>query len=292
MEDKMTQLAKQEPQSAITAIEKVLIGGDLAALTAEQRMVYYQKVCDSVGLNPITKPFEYIALNGKLVLYATRACTEQLRKINGVSLKITAREKIGDVYVVTAQARMPDGREDESTGAVALGKLAGDALANAYLKCETKAKRRVTLSICGLATLDETEVETIPGATRPNWSTNGPAVHPQDAHNRPISSSEPKQTAEPEVMPKTSPAGKLGGSGAFCKICQTELVISKSGAGYYCPRFKESPEGEHTRIKASDLEEFKAEQDNGANEDAYPAPEAPLPTVDADPGEFARFVGK
>ena len=32
------------------------------------------------------------------------------------------------------------------------------------MKAETKAKRRVTLSICGLGMLDETEVETIPHA--------------------------------------------------------------------------------------------------------------------------------
>jgi hypothetical protein len=36
--------------------------------------------------------------------------------------------------------------------------------ANAIMKAVTKAKRRVTLSICGLGFLDETEVETIPEA--------------------------------------------------------------------------------------------------------------------------------
>jgi hypothetical protein len=35
---------------------------------------------------------------------------------------------------------------------------------NALMKAVTKAKRRVTLSICGLGMLDETEVETIPSA--------------------------------------------------------------------------------------------------------------------------------
>jgi hypothetical protein len=37
-------------------------------------------------------------------------------------------------------------------------------LANALMKAETKAKRRATLSICGLGMLDETEVEDIQGA--------------------------------------------------------------------------------------------------------------------------------
>jgi hypothetical protein len=40
----------------------------------------------------------------------------------------------------------------------------GDERGNAKLKAITKAKRRTTLSICGLGCLDETEVETIPAA--------------------------------------------------------------------------------------------------------------------------------
>ena len=40
------------------------------------------------------------------------------------------------------------------------------ALANAIMKTETKAKRRATLSICGLGFLDESEIETIPRTAR------------------------------------------------------------------------------------------------------------------------------
>ncbi len=147
-------------------IEKVLIGGDLSSLSQQQRLDYYGAVCKSVGLNPLTKPFEYIKLNGKLTLYALRAATDQLRSIHKVSINVTSREAIGDVYVVTARAKNGEGREDESTGAVCIAGLKGDSLANAYMKAETKAKRRVTLSICGLGLLDETEVETIPQAAK------------------------------------------------------------------------------------------------------------------------------
>lgn len=147
-------------------VEKVVIGGDLSKLTPAERLMYYQNVCESVGLNPLTRPFDYLVLNGKTVLYAKRDATDQLRKIHGVSVTITSREKMDDVYVVTAKATMPDfPRSDESIGAVNIAGLKGDALANALMKAETKAKRRVTLSICGLGLLDETEVETIPGAT-------------------------------------------------------------------------------------------------------------------------------
>jgi hypothetical protein len=144
-------------------MEKVVIGGDLSELNAAQRAEYYTAVCRSLGLNPLTKPFEFLTLNGKLRLYALRDCADQLRRLHGISIYITNRERMGDIYIVTARAKDRTGREDESTGAVPLGNLKGDALANALMKAETKAKRRVTLSIAGLGWLDETELATIPG---------------------------------------------------------------------------------------------------------------------------------
>ena len=147
-------------------IERVVIQGDLSRLTPEQKIAYNSTVCESLGLNHLTNPFQYLRLNGKEVLYATRSCTEQLRSTRKLSLQIVARDKVDDLYIVTARASMPDGRCDESTGAVSLKGLQGEALANALMKCETKAKRRVTLSICGLGYLDETEVDSIPGAEK------------------------------------------------------------------------------------------------------------------------------
>lgn len=159
-----TALATQQDKSG--AIESALVEGDLSKLSPEERIAYYMRMCDSVGLNPTTKPFEYLKLNGKLVLYARKDCTDQLRSLRRVSLSIVARENVGDVYVVTARATLADGRSDESTGAVACAGLRGENLANALMKAETKAKRRVTLSICGLGLLDESEVETVKGAER------------------------------------------------------------------------------------------------------------------------------
>ncbi len=146
------------------AVERVLIAGDLAKLSAEERVSYYKSVCESVGLNPLTRPLEYITLNGKLTLYARKDATDQLRANNQVSIAIVAREVVEGCYVVTAQAKLPSGRTDESIGAVPIDKLVGEARSNALMKCETKAKRRVTLSICGMGLLDESEVDSIPGA--------------------------------------------------------------------------------------------------------------------------------
>ncbi len=157
----MTQAIQLADPSAI--MERVLIAGDLGKLSAGDRVQYYRAVCESVGLNPLTKPFEYINLNGKLTLYATKNCTDQLRSLAGVSVSIVAREKSDDMYVVTARATTPQGRTDEDVGAVVLPR-GGEALANAMMKAHTKAKRRVTLSICGLSFVDESEIESIPTA--------------------------------------------------------------------------------------------------------------------------------
>src|SRR5690606_23860382 len=152
-------------QQAAEVLERVDIEGDLAALSPQERVTYYAKVCESLGLNPMTKPFEYIRLNNRLTLYAKRDATDQLRRIHGVSVEITGREMYGDsIYVVTARARDSQGRTDEAIGAVSIAGLKGDALANALMKAETKAKRRVTLSICGLGWRDGAEVATVPDA--------------------------------------------------------------------------------------------------------------------------------
>lgn len=151
----------------VALLEQVLIGGDLATLTPAARLEYYRTVCASLGLNPLTKPFEYITLSGQLRLYARKDCTDQLRKLHGVAIRELDPRAIGDLFVVTVKAEDRTGRPDMATGAVAIAGLKGEALANAMMKAETKAKRRVTLSLCGLGMLDETEVETIPAAELP-----------------------------------------------------------------------------------------------------------------------------
>ena len=164
-----------------TNIEQVLLGGDLSKLNPQERLNYYNAVCASLGLNPLTQPFAYIVLNGKLQLYAQKGCTEQLRKIHGVSITKVDPRQIGSLVVVVADAVDRTGRIDSATGAVSTvfpdsfkdkdGKwqkhpkggqqLSGEDLANAMMKAETKSKRRVTLSLCGLGMLDETEIDTL-----------------------------------------------------------------------------------------------------------------------------------
>lgn len=154
-----TEIATTEPTAA--ALERVLIKGDIGKLSDEQRVFYYRAVCESVGLNPLTQPFNYLVLKGKTVLYANKACTDQLRTNHKISIYQLDTKTEDGIYEVRAYAENAEGRKDADIGAVSIDRLKGEELANAKMKATTKAKRRVTLSICGLGMLDETEVESI-----------------------------------------------------------------------------------------------------------------------------------
>lgn len=158
---------KAQPDVYITPEETALLSGDLSKLTPDGRAALYMSVCRSLGLNPLTQPFAYITLNSKLTMYALKNCTDQLRAIHNVNLQVIGQPEVDDgVLYVRVRATLPNGRMDEDLGAVSIKGLAGEPLANARMKAITKAKRRVTLSICGLGMLDDSEVDSISGAWR------------------------------------------------------------------------------------------------------------------------------
>lgn len=166
-----TELTKQETKSESAMMEAVLLGGDLSKLTPAQRVSYYQSVCTSLGINPLTRPFDYITLNGKLTLYARKDAAEQLRKKHNISIGKPVIQFQDELIIVTVDGHI-DGRTDSEVGVVKKSDMKGD-MANAIMKAVTKAKRRLTLSICGLGFLDETEVESIKDAAPVIVDDNG-----------------------------------------------------------------------------------------------------------------------
>lgn len=144
----------------------LVLTGDLSRLTNPQKADYYIYRCQQAGLDPAAKPFDYLTLNGKQILYANAACTQQLTANRKLSHKITGRELTDGIYCVFCQVTGADGRSTENMGAVPVDNLKGEAKANAFLKATTKAIRRSVLAHCGLGMMDESEVETIPGAVK------------------------------------------------------------------------------------------------------------------------------
>jgi hypothetical protein len=142
-------------------ISSLVLNGDLSKMNANQKVDYYKNFCESLGLNPLTQPFQIIKFQGKETLYATKDATEQLRKIRKVSIVESNTTIEGNICITKVKVQDLDNRYDIATGVVV---LPNDPIgkANAIMKSETKAKRRATLSICGLGILDESELETMP----------------------------------------------------------------------------------------------------------------------------------
>ena len=146
-------------------LEKVILNADLSSLTGEQRVNYYMQVCNQYGLDAFTRPFEYIKLNNKLTLYATKACAAALIELKSISTRIVSQEQFQDVFVVTCEATRKDEHGEtqvaQDIGVVPIANLKGDQLGNAMMKAATKAKRRTVLNMAGLGQTDETEIQSI-----------------------------------------------------------------------------------------------------------------------------------
>ncbi len=197
----MKAVAIQNPDTVNEIIEQVLITGDLARLTPAQRVSYYHATCQSLNLNPLTRPFEYITLKGKLTLYATKEASAQLRVHHGISITSIETQLLdGEIFAVTVTARNRDGREDTDIGAIALAGIRGQERADMLMKAITKAKRRVTLSLAGLGMLDETEVSDIRDARRTVVSATGEIIEGEVVEQAPAAA----KNAAP-VQPTTKP---------------------------------------------------------------------------------------
>ena len=240
------------------SVEAVLLKGDLSGLTVEQRVVYYKTVCDEIGLNFKTQPFEYITLNGRLTLYATKRCTDQLRTLRGISIEEIGVVPAGDgIYCISAKAKDPSGRFDSDIGAVSIKGLSGDSLANSMKKAVTQAKRRVTLSICGLGMLDETETDQIKDAVKVDIEY----AHDPEAIN---ANAEVPASASPTRLMHTPPD-----EDASDYILSVEEKIGRSGAAYFSiqtssSRYDENGFGERLVRWATTFEAATA-----ANADAF-----------------------
>ena len=140
--------------------------GDPRGMSAEERAGYVATLCRALRLNPLTRPAQFINLSGKEVLYLTRTATDQLAAMHSLNRRTIDGPKVVDICgtkvgVCTVEVSLPSGRSETATAT-----LPAADFVNLYMKLETKAKRRATLSILGLGVLTEEETETIPGARR------------------------------------------------------------------------------------------------------------------------------
>lgn len=133
--------------------------GDLSKLSSEELVRVYIARCDALGLDVRATPFEVINFKGKTVLYPTKEAAEQLRRLNGISTTVVEESYNESTGIMRVRIRGVDrnGREDEEIAAIFTKGMQGIDLANAYMKCITKAKRRLTLSMCGLGQMSDVD---------------------------------------------------------------------------------------------------------------------------------------
>ena len=230
------QLARREPEqlSLPEKIEQALIGGNLINLTPEERVKLYMQTCKSLKLNPMTKPFEFILMKDwnenseKLILYATRNCTDQLRSVYGASDvpgSLHRSEDEGALYAEIAVVGR-NGRVSQDLGVIPFlrYKKGGGTwdvrtsprdLANAKMHVVTKARRRATLALYGLGGIvDESELDTmevIGGVTKEGriW--------------RYVSQAQPERVLDPNA-PHGHPAGSDKAKMAEAALARVEAA--------------------------------------------------------------------
>lgn len=164
------EIAKVEEGPTGEALEKLLLHGDLSKLTEKQKAEYLFNYSKQLGLNPLSRPFDIIPLNGKATLYANKAAAAQLRQLKGISVTPTyvgplrlGDAVLNDIYTVEVKAEDKEGRVSFNVGAVSIKGLGGEVLANAIMRCYTKATRRIILDHAGLGMPDESEIQDVPG---------------------------------------------------------------------------------------------------------------------------------
>ena len=153
----------QTAMQDFAAIEAALIHHDLSKLSPPERLEYYRRVCESVGLNPLTRPFIYVQVQQRLVLYPTADAASQFSNIYGLTTEVLSRSMEDQLCVVEVRVTKPNGQSAMASGVVSLMTVEYEKTkvktrdmtpaekANAMMKAETKARRRAILSLVGLS---------------------------------------------------------------------------------------------------------------------------------------------
>src|SRR4051812_44594734 len=99
-------LALPDREQPAAALAEILATGNLAKLTNEQRVAHYLNLCRSLGLNPASRPFDWIEFYDpqtkakKLQLYLNGGGAAQLRRLHQISCWFTRRDNEDGMRVV------------------------------------------------------------------------------------------------------------------------------------------------------------------------------------------------
>ena len=154
-------LATEADAETAAALTHYLGTGDLSRLTGPQKAALYTRTCESLGINSLTRPFEWIEFydpetkGKKLVMYPKSACADQIAYQHRIRVQVLEEKIVGSLFKVEMKGTMPNGRTETNVAYLDLtdrdgNQLKGQRLGNAFMKAHTKAKRRLVFGMVGM----------------------------------------------------------------------------------------------------------------------------------------------
>jgi hypothetical protein len=203
-----------------------LIRGDVSGVPREALLRYIFTFCERVGISPLAVPFSLMKTQRGMQLVANRNFYDAVAGKYSVS-----RECVGEglfegtkLYFTRYRATTPDGRVTEDMALVDTAGLNGNDLANAIMKAHTKGRNRVTRAHLGFPFPDETEAETVPGASVVSIEQLPSGGNGEPAAPEP----EPPKATEQQVRRIHALAKKLGMNEEAYRRLLSERFGSKS----------------------------------------------------------------
>lgn len=210
---------------------QVVVKGDLKTLTADQKIQYIAAKCVAANI-PIERAsdcFEIVNFQGKEVLYAKKGFAEVVRDTRNVQCQVLSSQldKDNGLYSVKVRASLPSGRSEESLAVIAIEGQKGKDLANLMMKCETKAKRRATLALCGLGT-EERNFDT------ENFYDVDEIDYKHATLGNPEAETEPWNQPEPEVQPEKLTFAQMN---QFKKLAASKKMTVPAHIDNWCNKY-------------------------------------------------------
>ena len=155
-------------------IADFLITGNLASFSKEKQIELMVNICKEVGVSPVLRPLQLINFQGKSIWYLSASGAEAIASKLGIVIETIEEKELLDkgVAMIKVKGTLPSGRTDTATAYLSIGStnlkgetttLKGEAYANAMMKLESKARRRLIVRLAGLKdeyVPEENEVET------------------------------------------------------------------------------------------------------------------------------------
>ena len=135
---------------------------DLSSLSEEQKLAYYNSVCEYFDVPPELNLLYFDWFDSgdgarKYLLYAAKGFTDMMRGKLGIETDSLDESVSDGVVRYKCKGHDMNGRHEIAIGASVISGLTGKKLEDAFAKAQTKATRRMTLQFVGAGILDESE---------------------------------------------------------------------------------------------------------------------------------------